>query len=71
MIIYSTPACAHCKVFKKELDDAGIKYETKNTDDPDVYEKVLDIASRVGTELPIVVLEDGTQLSRPTIKECL
>jgi glutaredoxin len=66
--IFSTENCSHCKDFIQQLKDRGIDYEFKDVDNN--YETVVDIAERIGnTELPIVVLDNGKELSRPNIED--
>jgi glutaredoxin len=70
--LFSSPACSHCNVFKKELDDAGIKYEVKDIDVPDVYNEAMAYCKIIGKiELPIVILNNGKILSRPTLEEVI
>ena len=69
MIIYTNEGCVNCEVLKRALEDEGIEYEERNTENN--MPEAVKLAERVGSSILPLVVHLGKEYSNPNINELI
>ena len=64
--IYTKSNCSKCDDIKKRLSDAGVEYQEKSSEDPDVMKGLVTLLRNAGLTspmLPVLEFDDGSVVS--------
>ncbi|AEH08424.1 MULTISPECIES: mycoredoxin [Protofrankia] len=67
--IYTTSWCGYCARLKRQLDQAGIPYETIDIEQNPEAEQIVRAVNNGNATVPTVVFEDGTALTNPSLRQ--
>ncbi|WP_250287546.1 MULTISPECIES: mycoredoxin [unclassified Frankia] len=67
--IYTTSWCGYCTRLKRQLDQAGIPYETVDIEQNPQAEQIVRAINNGNATVPTVVFEDGTALTNPSLRQ--
>ncbi|KLL12998.1 MULTISPECIES: mycoredoxin [Protofrankia] len=67
--IYTTSWCGYCTRLKRQLDQAGIPYETIDIEQNPEAEQIVRAVNNGNATVPTVVFEDGTALTNPSLRQ--